>query len=146
MFDHFGLTVADMSKSLPFYEQCLEPLGIKVIERQPQFDAVIFAGESEYPFLWMGTRRATWWDDNHQAGRSPIHFAFPAKSQRAVNAFHAQGLAHGGRDNGAPGLRHGGDWYAAYLLDPDGNNVEAGIGHVFEQRGLNLDGERQQAG
>jgi len=54
MFDHFGLTVTDMSKSLPFYEACLRPLGITIIQKQPEFDAVIFAGKSEFPFIWMG--------------------------------------------------------------------------------------------
>ena len=128
MFDHFGLNVTDMSKSLPFYEACLEPLGFTVTERQSQFDAVIFTQNgSEFPFIWLGTARASWWRDEHQAGMSPIHFAFPAPSREAVEIFHRQGLASGGTDHGAPGLRPPGNWYAAYLLDPDGNNVEAGI-------------------
>ncbi len=62
MLDHFGVTVTDMSKSLPFYEACLEPLGIRVTERQPQFDAVIFTRDGvEFPFIWMGSAHASWW-------------------------------------------------------------------------------------
>lgn len=127
MFDHFGLSVTDMSVSLPFYEACLAPLGFTITERQPQFDAVIFTRDGgEFPFIWLGAAHATWWRDDHEVGKSPVHFAFPAASRSAVDAFHARGLATGGKDQGAPGVRHGG-WYAAYLLDPDGNNVEAGI-------------------
>ena len=127
MLDHFGFSVTDMSKSLPFYEACLAPLGIRVTERQPQFDAVIFARDgADFPFFWMGASHASWWTDDHEAGGSPIHFAFPAPSREAVEAFHQAGLANGGVDQGAPGERPGG-WYAAYLLDPDGNNVEAGV-------------------
>ena len=138
MFDHFGLTVTDMAKSLPFYEACLRPLGIAVIQRQPEYDAVILAGETQFPFIWMGTGRASWMEETHEPGRSPVHFAFPAGSRSAADEFHAQGLANGGRDNGGPGLRNG-DWYAAYLLDPDGNNVEAGVGHRFVLEGVALD-------
>jgi catechol 2,3-dioxygenase-like lactoylglutathione lyase family enzyme len=127
VLDHFAVTVTDMSKSLPFYEACLEPLGIRVTERQPQYDAVIFTRDGvDFPFIWMGSSRASWWREDDEAGKAPIHFAFPAQSRAAVDAFHALGLANGGNDQGAPGLRPGG-WYAAYLLDPDGNNVEAGI-------------------
>ena len=91
MFDHFGLTVTDMSKSLPFYEACLRPLGITIIQKQPEFDAVIFAGKSEFPFIWMGAVRASWMKDTHKAGHSPVHFAFAAGSRAAVDEFHAQG-------------------------------------------------------
>ncbi len=125
MFDHFGLRVRDMHKSLPFYEACLAPLGIRIAQRQPEFDAVIFSGEAEFPFMWMGSTKATWMRENHQPGLSPVHFAFPAPSRQAVNEFHRQGLANGGTDHGEPGIRDPG-YYAAYLLDPDGNNVAAG--------------------
>ena len=125
MFDHFGFTVRDMTKSLPFYEACLAPLGITVVERQPEFDAVILAGENEFPFIWMGSHKASWMNKDAATGSLPVHFAFPASSPDAVDAFYREGLSHGGVDQGEPGDR-GGRYYAAYLIDPDGNNVEAG--------------------
>ena len=126
MFDHFGLRVRDMAESLPFYEACLAPVGIRVAQRQPEYDAVILSGDSEFPFIWMGSSQSSWMTDEHAPGQSPVHFAFPAPSREAVDEFHRQGLANGGTDNGAPGPRQPG-YYAAYLLDPDGNNVEAGF-------------------
>ncbi len=78
-----------------------------------------------FPFLWIGPARG----DDHGTPLSsqlhrPLHFAFLAPSIEAVNAFHAAGLAHGGRDNSAP-EDCGDGYYAAYLIDPDGNNIEA---------------------
>ena len=125
MFDHFGFVVRDLAKSLCFYEACLAPLGLRIAERHGN-EAVIFSGEGEFPFIWMGTPKPQFWREEHGAARSPFHVAFSAPSREAVVAFHEAGLKHEGRDNGAPGAR-GSDYYAAYLLDPDGNNIEAGV-------------------
>ena len=125
MFDHFGFVVRDLAKSLRFYEACLAPLGLRIAERHGN-EAVIFSGEEESPFIWMGTPKPQFWREEHGAARSPFHLAFSAPSREAVVAFHEAGLRHEGRDNGAPGSR-GSDYYAAYLLDPDGNNIEAGV-------------------
>ena len=125
MFDHFGFVVRDLAKSLRFYEACLAPLGLKIAERHGN-EAVIFSGEVEFPFIWIGTPKPQFWREEHGAARSPFHLAFSAPSREAVVAFHEAGLRHEGRDNGAPGAR-GSDYYAAYLLDPDGNNIEAGV-------------------
>ena len=125
MFDHFGCVVRDLAKSLRFYEACLAPLGLKIAERHGN-EAVIFSGEVEFPFIWIGTPKPQFWREEHGAARSPFHLAFSAPSREAVVAFHEAGLRHEGRDNGAPGAR-GSDYYAAYLLDPDGNNIEAGV-------------------
>ena len=125
MFDHFGFVVRDLAKSLRFYEACLAPLGLKIAERHGN-EAVIFSGEVEFPFIWIGTPKPQFWREEHGAARSPFHLAFSAPSREAVVAFHEAGLRHEGRDNGAPGAR-GTDYYAAYLLDPDGNNIEAGV-------------------
>ena len=94
-------------------------------ERHP-YGAVIFARSEtdDVPFMWIGTARPSFWDDTHAAGRSPLHLCFPAPSRDAVDRFHAAAMANGGRDNGAPGERDPA-YYAAYVLDPDGNNVEA---------------------
>lgn len=127
MFDHIGIFVSDSSRSIAFYERCLAPLGISIAQRQPAFDAAIFSGASEFPFLWVGPARG----DYHGQALSPsvhrpLHLAFIAPSRQAVDEFHAFGLAHGGTDNGVP-EDCGNGYYAAYLLDPDGNNIEAGI-------------------
>lgn len=127
MFDHVGIFVSDTARSFLFYERCLEPLGIRIVERQTEWGSVIFAGAAEFPFLWMGPASG----DYHgtplsPTERRPVHLAFVAPSKEAVDSFHAAGLAHGGRDNGAP-EDCGGGYYAAYLIDPDGNNVEAGV-------------------
>ncbi len=129
MFDHIGIFVSDPRRSIPFYEHCLAPLGITVVERQPEWEAVILSGAAKFPFLWIGPARG----DYHGTALSPalhrpLHLAFTAPSVQAVNEFHAAGLAHGGRDNGVP-EECGDGYYAAYLIDPDGNNIEAGIRH-----------------
>lgn len=127
MFDHIGLFVSDPQRSIPFYEHCLAPLGITLVQRQPEWGSVIFSGAAEFPFLWVGPARG----DYHGTPLSPevqrpLHFAFIAPSMEAVDAFHAAGLQHGGRENGAP-EDCGDGYYAAFLIDPDGNNIEAGI-------------------
>ena len=123
MFDHFGFVVRDLAESLHFYEPSLAPLGLQIAERQGN-EAVIICGEAEFPFIWMGTPKPRYWTEEHYAAQSPFHLAFSAPSREAVVAFYQAGLRHGGKDNGAPGAR-GSGYYAAYLLDPDGNNVEA---------------------
>jgi catechol 2,3-dioxygenase-like lactoylglutathione lyase family enzyme len=125
MFDHFGFVVRDLSESLRFYVPCLAPLGLRVAERQGN-EAVIICGESEFPFIWMDTPRPQFWRQEHGAAQSPFHLALSAPSIEAVGAFHEAGMRNGGVDNGVPGAR-GSGYYAAYLLDPDGNNVEAGV-------------------
>jgi catechol 2,3-dioxygenase-like lactoylglutathione lyase family enzyme len=125
MFDHFGFVVRDLARSLLFYEACLAPLGLRIAERHGN-EAVIISGEEEFPFIWMGMPKPDFWREEHSAAQSPFHLAFSAPSREAVVAFHEAGLRHGGRDNGAPGGR-GSDYYAAFLLDPDGNNIEAAV-------------------
>ncbi len=125
IFDHFGFVVCDLAKSLRFYEACLAPLGLRIAERHGN-EAVIISGAAEFPFIWMGTSRPEFWREEHGAARSPFHLAFSAASREVVVAFHEAGLGHGGTDNGAPGVRTSG-CYAAFLIDPDGNNIEAAV-------------------
>jgi catechol 2,3-dioxygenase-like lactoylglutathione lyase family enzyme len=125
MFDHFGFVVRDLAGSVRFYEACLAPLGLRVAERHRD-EAVIISGEAEFPFIWMGTPQPDFWRGEHEAALSPFHLAFSAPSRDAVDAFYRAGLGHGGTDNGVPRSR-GGGYYAAYLLDPDGNNIEAAV-------------------
>jgi catechol 2,3-dioxygenase-like lactoylglutathione lyase family enzyme len=120
MLDHVGFEVSDLVRSKAFYEGALEPLGIGLMM---EFEgAAGFGKETEHgpkPFFWIGSRG--------RAAVSGAHVAFGARDAELVDAFHAAALAAGGTDNGAPGLRpiyHPG-YYGAFVLDPDGNNVEA---------------------
>ena len=116
MYDHIGLRVRDLAASVRFYEAALAPLGYTLDSRD---DASAAFGPPGAPALWLHRR-----DD---AARQGAHVAFRAATREAVNRFHAAGLGAGGRDNGAAGPRpdYGPTYYAAFLTDPDGNNVEA---------------------
>jgi len=85
----------------------------------------VFGSEGRSAFLVVAAGQPSYWNATHQPSVSPIHLALRAPSADAVDAFHRAGLASGGRDNGAPGERGGGRAYAAFVIDPDGNNVEA---------------------
>ena len=116
MLDHMGFAVSDYERSKAFYEQALAPLGIKLLmEPAPGIGGF---GDDQKPYLWFGTR------DAPQTG---IHIAFEADDRETVDAFHAAALAAGGTDNGGPGIReiYHPNYYGAYVLDPDGNNIEA---------------------
>jgi catechol 2,3-dioxygenase-like lactoylglutathione lyase family enzyme len=127
MFDHLGIFATSPEKSIPFLEACLEPLGIKVRERLPEIGAVIFYGEKEFPFLFVGPAKGSYYGTElEKLGYKPMHLASVAPSRDAVDEFYRRGLVNGGRDNGAP-EDDGSGYYAAFLLDPDGNNIEAGI-------------------
>jgi catechol 2,3-dioxygenase-like lactoylglutathione lyase family enzyme len=114
--DHMTVRVRDLDASRRFYEAALRPLGAVVIDIEGE---VTFGPPGAEDFLLAAA------DAEHPAS-GPLHFAFLAADEPAVRAFYEAGLAAGGRDNGAPGPRtyHLG-YYAAYLFDPDGNNVEA---------------------
>ena len=121
MLDHVGIPVSDYPRSVAFYTQALAPLGIGlVMEVTPEMTGNGSAagfGHDGKPYFWFG-------DDG--APGQHTHVAFAVDSRAKVDAFHAAALAAGGRDNGAPGPREGaGDYYGAFVLDPDGNNIEA---------------------
>jgi catechol 2,3-dioxygenase-like lactoylglutathione lyase family enzyme len=119
MLDHIGFEVSDYERSKAFYAEALEPLGLELL-MEPAPGAGGFGLPSDQkPFFWIADR-----------GGSPVsgaHVAFGAPSAEIVDAFHTAALAAGGRDNGAPGKReiYHPNYYGAYILDPDGNNVEA---------------------
>lgn len=127
MLDHMGFNVSDFARSRAFYESALAPLGMKHLHGGDAW-AVFGTGRDDEPFLWIGTQQPSYWRDGDRIGAAPIHVAFRAPSAAAVDAFHAAAIAAGGRDNGSPGPRSGFEkYYAAFVLDPDGNNIEAAI-------------------
>jgi catechol 2,3-dioxygenase-like lactoylglutathione lyase family enzyme len=116
MLDHVGFDVSDYDSSKAFYEKALAPLGLKLLmEPAPGIGGF---GDGQKPFFWIGTRGSA---------QSGIHVAFEADSRERVDRFHAAALAAGATDNGGPGVReiYHPTYYGAYVLDPDGNNVEA---------------------
>ena len=122
MLDHLGLEVSDYQRSKAFYEKALKPLGLAVL-MEPASNACGFGLPSEgKPFFWIGARRRA---------VSGVHVAFATGSREVVDAFHAAALAAGAEDNGGPGVReiYHPHYYGAFVLDPDGNNVEA-VCHV----------------
>ncbi|MEO8670887.1 MAG: VOC family protein [Tahibacter sp.] len=116
MYDHIGFKVSNLEASVAFFRATLEPLG-HVLGSQDAAGAGF--GPPDAPALWLYLGK--------KAPPAGVHVAFRATSRAAVDRFHAAGLKAGGRDNGAPGLRvdYSPSYYAAFLIDPDGNNVEA---------------------
>ncbi len=116
MFDHIGLKVSDLEAGVRFYAAALEPLGFVLCSRDA---AGAGFGPEGAPALWLSAANG--------AASSKAHVAFRAPDRGAVEAFHKAGLGAGGRDYGSPGLRadYGPRYFAAFLIDPDGNNVEA---------------------
>ena len=114
MIDHIGVTVTDLARSVAFYERALAPLGYAVIMKADQFAGFGAGGK---PDFWIGV--------GERGGR--VHVAFSAKGRADVRAFHEAAVAAGGKDNGPPGVRevYHPDYYGAFVLDPDGHNVEA---------------------
>ncbi len=116
--DHITVGVSDLERSQTFYEQALAPLGLdRTFSRDVLPGAILFGNGREWPFA-ISTA--------YPAG-SPVHVAFGAESIDQVHAFHEAALAAGGRDNGAPGPRpqYSDRYYGAFVLDPDGHNIEA---------------------
>ena len=123
MLDHVGFAVADAERSRRFYEAALAPLGITLImtvgpEHTRSGGTAHGFGSAGKPYFWFG--------DKERTGEG-THIAFAADTRDLVDAFYEAALAAGGRDNGAPGLRphYHPDYYGAFVLDPDGMNIEA---------------------
>jgi len=122
VIDHLLFDVSDFDRSRDFYEMALAPLGIEVVS-EPAPQMVGFGADGK-PIFWLMSRGRPTTQHAHLALLAPDH--------DAVDTFHAAGIVAGGTDNGAPGPRplyHAG-YYAAFVLDPDGNNMEA----VFRER------------
>jgi catechol 2,3-dioxygenase-like lactoylglutathione lyase family enzyme len=120
MFDHIDCPVSDVRRSIAFYDALLAPLGLtRLITRlaaDPAKPSNAGYGKNGHAGFWL----------SNATRRGQIHLGFAAITRAEVDAFHATGLAAGGTDNGGPGLRsYTPNYYAAYVLDPDGNNIEA---------------------
>lgn len=128
MFDHIGFRVRDLNASRRFYDAVVKAVGLATIDNSATSFLVGRSAEEPIPFLWIGTDKPAFWTDGHRTSASPIHVCFKADSKAAVEAFHRAALANGGTDNGPPGPRgpEAMKYYGAYVLDPDGNNIEAG--------------------
>jgi len=115
MIDHAGVTVRDVVKSKRFYAAALAPLGYTLLM---EFEESAGFGVAPKPDFWIG---------EGAPNVPPVHIAFRAATRGEVDEFHRAALAVGGRDNGAPGLRphYHANYYGAFVLDPDGHNVEA---------------------
>ena len=129
MLDHMGFRVKDLKASRRFYDACVNALGLATIDNSDESFLIGRSAEEPLPFIWVGTALPAFWTAAHKTSASPIHVAFAAKDRAAVDRFYAAALDAGGIDNGAPGRRgpEAMNYYAAFVLDPDGNNVEAGV-------------------
>lgn len=121
MFDHMGLGVSDFTRSTAFYDAVLAPLGIRQLYVVPkEFTQGV-------DVVGYGRARPMFWVSGDDATRGKLHVAFAAETRAQVDAFYDAALKAGGKDNGPPGLRphYDKDYYGAFVLDPDGFNVEA---------------------
>jgi catechol 2,3-dioxygenase-like lactoylglutathione lyase family enzyme len=121
MFDHIVFSVSDYAASKAFYLKALEPLGIEIVQEGPLGIELSADGKTS-----LCLRKAT-------EKPTHLHLAFVAKNREQVDAFYRAALEAGGKDNGAPGLRprYHANYYAAFVIGPDGHNVEA-VCHAHE--------------
>jgi catechol 2,3-dioxygenase-like lactoylglutathione lyase family enzyme len=116
MLDHVTISISDFERAKAFYDTTLKPLNIERLYGGE--DTFAGYGFNQKAFFWIGLRIPV---------LTGVHVAFAARDRAVVDAFYAAGLAAGGRDNGAPGLRpqYHANYYGAFVLDPDGHNIEA---------------------
>ncbi|KAG2440895.1 hypothetical protein HXX76_003749 [Chlamydomonas incerta] len=135
MLDHISVHVSNYEASKAWYSAALKPLGVRVLKEVPEAKACGFG--TTFPSFWIAEscvlRGGAGGGGGGGDGRRQAHFAFQAPSRAGVRQFHAAALAAGGRDNGGPGFRpqYHPMYYGAFVLDPDGYNVEA-VKHMPE--------------
>jgi catechol 2,3-dioxygenase-like lactoylglutathione lyase family enzyme len=117
MFDHIGFGVTDYAASKAFFLASLQPLGLGIVM---EGEHGLGIGPKGKPALWIYQTKST-------DAPTPMHLAFTAATRKEVQAFYEAALQAGGKDNGGPGLRpiYHPDYYGAYVIGPDGHNVEA---------------------
>lgn len=115
MFDHVGIGVTNLAASKSFFLKALQPLGVAVAMEGPYG---VGMGQNGKPSLWLSETKER---------PAPLHLAFTAANRKQVDEFYKAAMAAGGKDNGAPGLRphYHADYYGAFVIGPDGHNVEA---------------------
>jgi catechol 2,3-dioxygenase-like lactoylglutathione lyase family enzyme len=121
VLDHIGINVSDYERSRDFYQRSLAPLGLSLLmEPVPRTGGF---GRDGKPWFWI--------TDQRNPTTENVHVAFTVPIRATVDAFHAAALEAGGTDNGGPGIRelYHPTYYGAYILDPDGNNIEAVCHH-----------------
>jgi catechol 2,3-dioxygenase-like lactoylglutathione lyase family enzyme len=121
MIDHTGVRVRDIARSKRFYRAALAPIGYQLLL---EFAAEVTGSDDVAGFGEGG--RCDFWLAQGEPNRPALHIAFRARERALVDRFHAAALAAGGRDNGPPGPRphYHADYYGAFVLDPDGHNIE----------------------
>jgi catechol 2,3-dioxygenase-like lactoylglutathione lyase family enzyme len=127
MIDHVGFAISNYERGKAFYGAALAPLGYTLI-----MEVEAHQNQSGYPAAGYGIgRKPDFWIGGEGKLEKPLHVAIVANDRSSVDAFHRAALAAGGKDNGAPGLRphYHPNYYAAFVLDPDGHNIEA-VCHV----------------
>jgi catechol 2,3-dioxygenase-like lactoylglutathione lyase family enzyme len=124
--DHVGINVSDYARSKGFYEIALAPLGIGLVM---EYGKAAGFGREKKPDFWIGEGKTSFQKPEQLASITPVHVCFAARSREEVDAFFAAAVAAGGRDNGPPGIRaeYHPRYYGAFVIDPDGHNVEAAI-------------------
>lgn len=132
MIDHIGLSISNLAKARAFYDAAFKPLGFAmVMEVTPQMTGSRFTGLGYGPvgsdIEGLQSGKPSFWISDEGKTQPRTHVAFVAGTRAQVDAFHAAALAAGGTDNGAPGVRphYHANYYAAFVLDPDGHNIEA---------------------
>jgi catechol 2,3-dioxygenase-like lactoylglutathione lyase family enzyme len=122
MFDHISIGVADLARTKRFYDAALKPLGYTCLRD----GADMLGYGAKDVALWIGPAKRPVPADPE----SGLHFCFAAPTRQSVDAFHAAALASGGTDNGKPGIRpdYSDNYYAAFVIDPDGYRLEAYCG------------------
>ena len=124
MIAHISIGVRDIDRSKRFYDAALEPLGYKCLRAARSLVGYGYGRDSIVLWVFQAERPVP------ADEKSGLHFCFTAANAATVDAFHAAAIAAGGHDNGAPGLRpiYGPDYYAAFIIDPDGYRIEAYYG------------------
>jgi catechol 2,3-dioxygenase-like lactoylglutathione lyase family enzyme len=124
--DHIGISVTDYERSKAFYTKALGPLGVALVMEYGKFAGF---GRDRKPDFWIGEGATRFQTPEQLATITPVHVCFGARSRAEVDAFYTAATAAGGRDNGKPGIRaeYHPRYYGAFVIDPDGHNVEAAI-------------------
>ena len=126
LIDHVTLIVSDSERSKAFYEEALAPLGVKPIM---EFGKACGFGRDKKPDFWIGQGPTGFQTAEQLKVITPTHLAFSARTRDEVDGFYTAAMAAGGRDYGKPGIReiYHPHYYGAFVLDPDGHDVEAVI-------------------